>query len=110
MDSEVAGPINSNHQVMYQCARSDLVSLNDALRRTVFKQMALARPALKAALDSLNAQVTDATGQQVPLLSAKDKSRFLESLVIARGGHKQSLDLVRSLWLKCRGMDFDYAQ
>lgn len=97
-------------QIAGRCARSDLVSLNDVLRRTVFKQMALARPALTAALDSLNAQVTDANGQQVPLLSAQDKSRFLESLVIARGAQKPSLDLVRSFWLKCRGMNFDYAQ
>ncbi|KAJ5417109.1 uncharacterized protein N7487_000659 [Penicillium crustosum] len=97
-------------QIAGRCARSDLVALNDALRRTVFKKMALARPALKAALDSLDAQVTDANGQQVPLLSAQDKSRFLESLAIARGSQKPSLDLVRSFWLKCRGMNFDYAQ
>jgi hypothetical protein len=97
-------------QIAGRCARSDLVSLNDALRRTVFKKMALARPAIKAALDSLDAQVTDANGQQVPLLSAQDKSRFLESLAIARGGQKPSLDIVRSFWLKCRGMNFDYAQ
>lgn len=97
-------------QIAGRCARSDLVSLNDALRRTIFKKMALARPALSAALNSLNAQVTDANGQQVPLLSAQDKSRFLESLAIARGAQKPSLDLVRSFWLKCRGINFDYAQ
>ncbi|KAJ5775408.1 uncharacterized protein N7511_000419 [Penicillium nucicola] len=97
-------------QIAGQCARSDLVSLNDALRRTIFKKMVLARPALKAALDALNAQVTDPSGQQVPLLSAHDKSRFLESLAIARGAQKQSLDIVRAFWLKCRGMNFDYAQ
>ncbi|QQK43222.1 Importin 13, putative [Penicillium digitatum] len=97
-------------QIAGRCARSDLVSLSDALRRAIFKKMAMTRPALKAALDSLNAQVTDANGQQVPLLSAQDKSRFLESLAIARGGQKPSLDLVRSFWLKCRGLNFDYAQ
>ncbi|CAG8055989.1 unnamed protein product [Penicillium olsonii] len=97
-------------QIAGRCARSDLVSLNDALRRTVFKKMALARPALKAALETLNAQVTDTNGQQVPVLSAQDKSRFLEGLVIARGAQKPSLDLVRAFWLKCRGMNFDYAQ
>ena len=97
-------------QIAGRCARSDLVSLNDVLRRTIFKKMALARPALKAALETLNAQVTDSTGQQVPLLSAHDKSRFLESLAIARGAQKPSLDLVRAFWLKCRGMNFDYAQ
>jgi hypothetical protein len=72
--------------------------------------MVLARPALRAALDSLNAQVTDPSGQQVPLLSAQEKSRFLESLAVARGAQKQSLDIVRAFWLKCRGMNFDYAQ
>jgi hypothetical protein len=97
-------------QIAGRCARSDLVSLSDALRRTIFKKMALARPALKAALETLNAQVTDSNGQQVPLLSAQEKSRFLESLAIARGAQKPSLDLVRAFWLKCRGMNFDYAQ
>jgi hypothetical protein len=97
-------------QIAGQCARSDLVSLSDALRRTIFKKMGLARPALKAALETLNAQITDPNGQRVPLLSAQDKSRFLESLVIARGAQKPSLDLVRAFWLKCRGMNFDYAQ
>lgn len=97
-------------QIAGRCARSDLVFLNDALRRTVFKKMTLARPALKAALAPLNAQVTDATGQQVPILSAQDKSRFVESLMIARGAQKPSLDIVRAFWLKFRGMDFDYAQ
>ncbi|KAJ5319174.1 Armadillo-like helical [Penicillium brevicompactum] len=97
-------------QIAGRCARSDLVFLNDALRRAIFKKMALARPALKAALEPLNAQVTDSTGQQIPLLSAQDKSRFVESLVIARGAQKPSLDIVRAFWLKFRGMDFDYAQ
>jgi hypothetical protein len=97
-------------QIAGRCARSDLVSLSDVLRRTIFKKMALARPALKAALETLNAQVTDPNGQQIPLLSAQEKSRFLESLVVARGAQKPSLDLVRSFWLKCRGMNFDYAQ
>jgi hypothetical protein len=97
-------------QIAGRCARSDLIHLTDALRRTIFKKMALARPALSAALDTLNAQVTDANGQQVPILTPHDKSRFLESLAIARGAQKQSLALVRAFWLKCRGMNFDYAQ
>ncbi|KAJ5576025.1 Armadillo-like helical [Penicillium sp. DV-2018c] len=97
-------------QIAGRCARSDLIYLTDALRRVIFKKMALARPALAAALDTLNAQVTDANGQQVPVLTAHDKSRFLESLAIARGAQQQSLTLVRAFWLKCRGMNFDYAQ
>ena len=95
-------------QIAGRCARSDLVSLNDVLRRTVFKKMALARPSLTAALNSLDAKVTDTNGNQVPLLSPRDKSRFLESLMVARGARSQSMELVRSFWLKCRGMSYDY--
>ncbi|KAJ5689414.1 Armadillo-like helical [Penicillium macrosclerotiorum] len=97
-------------QIAGHCARSDLVSLNDVIRRMVFKKMALARPSLTAALGRLNAQTTDANGNQVPVLSPQDKSRFLESLIVARGARPQSMELVRSFWLKCRGMSFDYAQ
>ncbi|KAJ5902796.1 hypothetical protein N7495_003324 [Penicillium taxi] len=97
-------------QISGRCARSDLGSLNDVLRRTIFKKMALARPNLTAALNAMNAQVTDANGNQVPLLSPQEKSRFLESLIIARGARSQSMEIVRSFWLKCRGMNFDYAQ
>lgn len=97
-------------QIAGHCARSDLNSLSDVLRRAMFKKMNLARPSLTAALNALDAQVTDANGNQVPLLSAQEKSRFLESLVVARGARQQSLDLVRSFWVKCRGMAFDYAQ
>lgn len=97
-------------QISGHCARSDLNSLSDVLRRTVFKKMSLARPSLTAALNSLDAQVTDANGNQVPLISPQEKSRFLESLIVARGARQQSLELVRSFWLKCRGMAFDYAQ
>lgn len=96
-------------QVAGQCARSNLTFFNDTLRRTIFKKMQLARPALKAALESLNAQTTGTNGQQVPVLSSQDKSRFLESLIVARGAHQPTLDIVRGFWLKCRGMNFDYA-
>lgn len=97
-------------QISGHCARSDLNSLSDVLRRTIFKKMRVARPSLTTALNSLDAQVTDANGNQVPLISAQEKSRFLESLIVARGARQQSLELVRSFWLKCRGMAFDYAQ
>ncbi|KAJ5708602.1 hypothetical protein N7488_008403 [Penicillium malachiteum] len=97
-------------QIAGRCARSDLTFLNDVLRRLMFKKMALARPNLIAALSAFDAQVTDANGTQTPVLTAQDKTRFVESLVVARGGKAQSLEIVRSLWLKCRGMAFDYAQ
>lgn len=94
-------------QLAGRCARSDLTFLNDVLRRTMFKKMALARPCLTEALNSLDARAPDSG---TPLLSAQDKTRFIESLVVARGAKSQSLEIVRSFWLKCRGMSFDYAQ
>jgi hypothetical protein len=97
-------------QIAGHCARSDLLSLNDVLRRTVFKKTGLARPSLTAALNALDTHVTDADGHQVPVLSPQEKSRFLESLIVARGQRQPSLELIRSFWLKCRGMAFDYAQ
>lgn len=98
------------HQIAGHCARSDLVFLNDVLRRLIFKKMALARPSITAALDSLDLRATDETAHRVSLLSPQDKSRFVESLVVARGGRQPSMELVRAFWLKCRGMSYDYAQ
>ena len=98
------------HQIAGRCARSDLVPLNDVLRRTIFKRAALARPSLTAALNSLDLRATDASGHQKPLLSPQDKSRFLESLFVARVARQQSMEIVRSFWLRCRGMSYDYAQ
>ncbi|KAJ5099528.1 Armadillo-like helical [Penicillium argentinense] len=93
-----------------RCSRSDLPSLTDALRRTIFNKMRQARPSLEAALETLDAQVIDANGNLVPVFSPQDKSRFLETLMVARGARSQTLELVRSFWLKCRNMSFDYTQ
>ncbi|KAJ5151481.1 uncharacterized protein N7482_010733 [Penicillium canariense] len=97
-------------QIAGHCARSDLVSLNDVLRRLIFKKMALARPSITAALSALALHTIDDTAHPVPLLSPQDKSRFLESLIVARGARQPSMELVRAFWLKCRGMSYDYAQ
>ncbi|KAJ5983521.1 hypothetical protein N7481_005620 [Penicillium waksmanii] len=93
-----------------RCSRSDLPSLSDALRRTIFNKMRQARPSLATALETLDAQMADANGNQVPVFSPQDKSRFLETLMIARGARSQTLELVRNFWLKCRNMSFDYTQ
>lgn len=97
-------------QIAGRCARSDLVFLNDIIRRVVFKKMGLARPALAAAINSIDQQAIDPNKGQGSSLSAQDKSRFLESLAVARGARVPSLELVRSFWLKCRGMSYDYVQ
>lgn len=97
-------------QLAGRCSRSDLPSLNDALRRTIFARTRQARPGIASALEKLDAHVIDSNGNRVPVFSPQDKSRFLESLMVARGARSQTLELVRSFWLKCRNMSFDYAQ
>jgi hypothetical protein len=72
--------------------------------------MRQSRPSLAAALETLNVQMADANGNQVPVFSPQDKSRFLETLMVARGARSQTLELVRNFWLKCRNMSFDYTQ
>ncbi|KAF3392598.1 Importin beta-like protein [Penicillium rolfsii] len=98
------------NQIAGRCARSDLASLSDVLRRLIFKRMALTRPSINAALETLDLHTTDKTTPSVPLISPQDKSRFLQSLVVARGARQQSLEIVRAFWLKCRGLSYDYAQ
>jgi hypothetical protein len=98
------------NQVAGRCARSDLASLGDVLRRLIFKKMAFARPSIDAALDALDLHTLDDTSNRVPTLSQQDKSRFVQSLVVARGARQQSTEIIRGFWLKCRGMSYDYAQ
>lgn len=85
-------------QITGRCARSDLTFLSDVLRRIAFKKMQVARESMTAALDAVDEQV----------LPAQDKSRFISSLIVARGAKAPSSELVRGLWLKCRGTSFDY--
>lgn len=98
------------NQIAGRCARSDLASLSDVIRRLIFKKMALARPSIDASLDRLDLHTTDEAANRVPLLSQQDKSRLVQSLVVARGARQQSVEIIRAFWLKCRGMSYDYAQ
>ncbi|KAI9374270.1 armadillo-type protein [Aspergillus egyptiacus] len=93
-------------QVAGHCARSDLEHLTDVLRRVIFKQQGYARPHLTAALADLG---NDQTGQaHVHLPSPEERQRFLASLFAARGARPQTIQLVKSFWVKCRGVGFDY--
>lgn len=93
-------------QLAGRCARSDIEHLTDVLRRVVFKQLGHARPHITAALADIG---NDHTGQghaNVP--SPEERQRFLSSLLAARGARQQTLQLVRTLWVKCKGAGFDY--
>ncbi|KAL2813274.1 armadillo-type protein [Aspergillus granulosus] len=93
-------------QVAGRCARSDIEHLTDVLRRVVFKQQGHARPHLTAALAAIG---NDQTGQgHANAPSPEERQRFLSSLFAARGVRTQTLQLVRTFWVKCRGAGFDY--
>ncbi|KAJ5485678.1 hypothetical protein N7539_005666 [Penicillium diatomitis] len=105
-------PLSQNlvHQISGQCARSDLAYLGDVLRRLLFKKQGLARPAIHHALAALESRNADDSGSSSSLPSAQEKSRFLESLIVARSARQQFIEIVRTFWLKCRGMSYDYAR
>ncbi|KAI2788108.1 hypothetical protein POX_f08495 [Penicillium oxalicum] len=98
------------HQISGHCARSNLGYLSDVLRRLIFKKMGLARPSISHALAALEPRSANESAPQGSYLSAQEKSRFLESLVVARGARQQFIEVVRTFWLKCRGMSYDYAR
>ncbi|KAG2416133.1 hypothetical protein HFD88_007325 [Aspergillus terreus] len=93
-------------QVAGRCARSDLEHLCEVLRKVVFKQQALARPHLTAALAELDNHQTSHSPGNLP--SAEERQRFLASLLAARGGKAPTVSLTRTFWVKCRGAGFDY--
>ena len=85
-------------QIQGRCARSDLTFLSDVLRRIAFKKMQVARASMTASLSVIDEQV----------LPEQEKSRFISSIIVARGAKAPTSELVRGLWLKCRGSSFDY--
>lgn len=89
-----------------QCARSDLDHLSEVLRKIIFKHQGFARPHLTAALDAVGS--SDADQQKGAVVSPQEKQRFLASLMAARSARAQTIQLVRSFWVKCRGAGFDY--
>lgn len=93
-------------RVAGQCARSDLDHLSEVIRKIIFKHQGLARPHLTAALDAV--RCSDADQPKGPTMSAQEKQRFLASLMAARSARAQTVQLVRSFWVKCRGAGFDY--
>lgn len=93
-------------RVAGQCARSDLDHLSEVLRKITFKHQGFARPHLTAALDAVGSG--DADQQKAAIVSPQEKQRFLASLLAARNARAQTVQLVRSFWVKCRGAGFDY--
>lgn len=94
-------------QVAGRCARSDLEHLCEVLRKLIFKQQGAARPHLAAALADLGSN--DASNQhQGASTSPEDRQRFLASLLAARGARAPTSQLIRTFWVKCRGVSFDY--
>ncbi|PWY69249.1 importin 13 [Aspergillus eucalypticola CBS 122712] len=95
------------NQVAGRCARSDLEHLCEVLRKLIFKQQGAARPHLAAALADLGSN--DASNQhQGASTSPEDRQRFLASLLAARGARAPTSQLIRTFWVKCRGVSFDY--
>lgn len=82
------------------CARSDINHLTDVLKKILSKHQGVARPHLASALASLPGPRQDDNPD-------KEKERFLEMLLKARGATATN-DIVRQYWIKCRGTGFAY--
>lgn len=85
------------------CARSDISHLTDVLKKILFKHQGAARPHLANALASLPGPRASSQDDNPD----KDKERFLEMLLKARGTTATN-DIVRQYWIKCRGTGFAY--
>ncbi|KAL2220041.1 nuclear transport receptor LGL2 [Thermoascus aurantiacus ATCC 26904] len=94
------------HQIAGNCARSDLDHLSEVLKKVVFRHQGLARPYFHSALCSLDASVADQSRQLPP---KAERERFL-AMVLAARGSRQTNQLVRSFWLRCRGAGFEYTE
>ncbi|KAN0067317.1 armadillo-type protein [Elaphomyces granulatus] len=101
-------------QIAGRCARSDLDYLSEVLKKLVFRYQSLARHHLGTTLATLvtreyqDGKQRTQQNHEGTTTSEDDPMRFL-AMVIAARGSRETNQLVRSFWLKCRGAVFEYA-
>ena len=98
-------------QIAGRCARSDLDYLSEVLKKLVFRYQSLARHHLGTALANSVAQRYQDGKQRTQQNyegTEDDPMRFL-AMVIAARGSRETNQLVRAFWLRCRGAVFEYA-
>ena len=87
-----------------ECARSEIESITEILKRFVQKQLMFTKSVLREAVkedrDVLSEKALKAT-------TIEQRTRFLAQIEGLRGGRKTN-DIVKDFWIACRGSGFGY--
>lgn len=117
LDSEASGRVNSiiqrfGSQILSllirllggECARSEIESLTETLKRYVQKHSMLTKAVLREAVKQESGVMGEKALQATTL---EYRNRFLSQVEGLRGARKTN-DIVRDFWIACRGSGFGY--
>ncbi|EXJ80406.1 hypothetical protein A1O1_08550 [Capronia coronata CBS 617.96] len=87
-----------------ECARSEIDSLTEPLKKFVQKQLMLTKTVLREVVKPESGVMSEKALQATTL---EERERFLAQIEALRGGRKTN-DIVKDFWIACRGSGFGY--
>lgn len=87
-----------------ECARSELESITDTLKRFIQKQSMITKQVLREAVEEDRGILSE---KALKATTIDQRKRFLAQLESLRGSRKTN-DIVKDFWIACRGSGFGY--
>ncbi|KIW98401.1 uncharacterized protein Z519_00061 [Cladophialophora bantiana CBS 173.52] len=87
-----------------ECARSEIDSLTETLKRFVQKQFMLSKAVLRVAVKQESGVMSD---KALNATTLEQRNRFVAQVEALRGARKTG-DIVKDFWIACRGSGFGY--
>lgn len=87
-----------------ECARSELESVTDTLKRFIHRQGLVTKQVLRKAVEEEQGILSE---KALKATTADQRHRFLAQLESLRGSRKTN-DIVKEFWIACRGSGFSY--
>ncbi|OQV01902.1 hypothetical protein CLAIMM_07189 [Cladophialophora immunda] len=87
-----------------ECARSEIDSLTETLKRFVQKQFMLSKAVLREAIKQESGVMSD---KAINATTLEQRNRFVAQVEALRGARK-TIDVVKDFWIACRGSGFGY--
>ncbi|OAP56631.1 hypothetical protein AYL99_08743 [Fonsecaea erecta] len=87
-----------------ECARSEIDSLTETLKRFVQKQFMLTKAVLREAIKQDSGVMSD---KALSATTLEQRNRFVAQVEVLRGARKTN-EIVKDFWIACRGSGFGY--
>lgn len=87
-----------------ECARSEIESLTETIKKFVQKQLMLTKAVLRDAVKQESGVMSE---KALKATTLEQRNRFLAQLEALRGGRKTN-DIVKDFWIACKGSGFGY--